>query len=135
MIALEHALEAIPYLSEGYVVAVPDHEANQLCGALVRVQKDNEASEKITLTKIRSDLSDQHPTYMLPVLLRVLQDGEEVPLTVSQKPIRNEIVKKYFLVGDYWSVEKPTPGVECGDNEPEGREHIGAAWDWAGLQS
>lgn len=131
VVALEHTLETMPYLTEGYIVAVPDHESNQLCGALVRAPKDSKNNEEITLAKIRRDLSKHHPTYMLPVLLRLLKDGEEVPLTVSQKPVRKEMVKQYFLSDDYWSVEAPTPGVECWDRGIKERDHTGTAWDWA----
>ncbi|KAG8418770.1 hypothetical protein J3459_012039 [Metarhizium acridum] len=133
ILALEHALDDLPYISEGYIVAVPDHEANELCGALVRVQNTSN-DEKVTLARIRSDLSENHATYTLPVVLRILSDDEQVPFTISQKPLRKQAAKKFFLVEDYWSIESPTPGVEYWNNKIENRQHTGRTWDWAGLQ-
>ncbi|TWU75935.1 hypothetical protein ED733_006343 [Metarhizium rileyi] len=132
ILSLEHALEDLPYVSEGHIVAVPDHESNELCGVLARVQNTDDG-EKVNLARIRADLSKDHPTYKLPVLLRILRDDEDVPATVSSKTMKRQAAKKFFLKDDYWSVESPTPGVEYW-SEPEDEEHTGKTWDWAGLQ-
>ncbi|KHN97323.1 AMP-dependent synthetase/ligase [Metarhizium album ARSEF 1941] len=134
ILPLEHALCDLGYISEGYVVAVPDHESNEICGALVRLRKTG-SDEKVDLARIRSDLSEDHAAFTLPVVLRILDDGEEVPVTVSQKPMRKQAARKFFLTDDYWSPENPTPGVEYVDPKPTNQEaKTRRIWDWAGLQ-
>ncbi|KAF7556725.1 hypothetical protein G7Z17_g1218 [Cylindrodendrum hubeiense] len=54
--------------------------------------------DALTLHRIRSDLSTTLSDYMLPEQLRIMEDGEEVPQTVSLKPIKREILKQYFGV-------------------------------------
>lgn len=123
----------MPYVSEACVVGVPDHEAKELCGALIRL-KHGVPKEEISLARVRADLSETLPAYMRPYLLRVMNDGEEVPHTVSLKPIKREILKQFFGITDYWSVEDPTPGVESLGNQPLQLEAETKPWDWCGLQ-
>lgn len=131
---VENALIDLPYVAEAYVVGVPDHEAKELCAALIRVRKNTVSEDELSLAQIRTELSETLPTYKLPMLLRILKAGEEVPMTISQKPIRKEIVKQYFGVTDYWSAENPTPGVESWGNAPEQIAAKTRPWDWCGLQ-
>ncbi|PIG79525.1 hypothetical protein AARAC_000449 [Aspergillus arachidicola] len=129
---VENHLTDLPYVTEACVLGVPDHEAKQLCGAIIRCSKDT--SSQVSLHRVRSDLSKYLPTYMLPALLRVLKDTEEIPRTISQKPIKKLILRDFFGVTDYWSIENPTPGVETCGNLPPQREATTRPWDWCGLQ-
>ncbi|KAJ6443213.1 Acyl-CoA synthetase family member 3, mitochondrial [Purpureocillium lavendulum] len=143
-IAVEDALAGLAYIEEAYVVAVPDHEIREHCGALIRIKKGTIARDELSLSRLHTDLSNTLPAYMRPYLLRVLDDGEEVPLTASLKPIAREIVKKFFGVEECWNAEKPTPGVEVW-NSPLAlnyQHHKGEVsldeklkpWDWAAAQ-
>ncbi|POR37072.1 Acyl-CoA synthetase family member 3, mitochondrial [Tolypocladium paradoxum] len=132
-IRVEDALTNLPYVSDACVVGVPDHEAKELCGALIRPRHDVPKDE-ISLARVRADLSESLPAYMRPYLLRVMDAGEEVPYTVSLKPIKREILKRFFGITDYWSVEDPTPGVESWGNQPAQLEAETKPWDWCGLQ-
>lgn len=133
---VENSLIDLPYIAEAYVVGVPDYEAKELCAALIRIRKNAISEDQLSLAQIRTDLSQGLPTYKLPMLLRILKGGEEVPMTISQKPIRREIVKQYFGVTDhqYWSGEDPTPGVQSWGNAPEQIAAKTRPWDWCGLQ-
>ena len=74
------------------------------------------------------------PSHMLPALLGVLKDTEEIPRTISQKPIEKLILRDFFGVTDYWSIENPTPGVESCGNLPPQSEATTRPGDWCGLQ-
>lgn len=130
---VEDALTNIPYISEAYVVAVPDHEAKELCGALIRLNQ-RLVPQEVSLARVRAELAATLPAYMLPSLLRIMNAGEQVPYTVSLKPNLREIVQRFFLVTDYWSIEAPTPGVESWGNQPHQIDAETRAWDWCGLQ-
>jgi malonyl-CoA/methylmalonyl-CoA synthetase len=130
---VENCLTDLPYVADAYVVGVPDHEAKELCGAFIRLAKGTLPQEQVNLAKIRADLSSTLSTYMLPTLLRIMKDGEEVPRTTSQKPIKKRIVKEFFAA-DCWSADEPTPGVESWGNQPDQVEAKTRAWDWCGLQ-
>lgn len=131
---VENTLTDLPYIADAYIIGVPDHEAKELCGAVIRLSKDASPPAEVTLSRIRSDLSETLPTYMLPMLLRIMDDEEEVPRTVSQKPIKKKILEQFFGVTDYWSFDSPTPRVESWGNAPEQVEAKTRPWDWCGLQ-
>ncbi|CAM1509752.1 Fc.00g000870.m01.CDS01 [Cosmosporella sp. VM-42] len=131
---VQNSLTDLPYISDAYVVGVPDHEAKELCGAVLRIKKDAVNTEQVSLARIRLDLMGGLPTYMLPVLLRILSDEEDVPRTVSQKPIKKRILQELFGITDYWSVDNPNPKVESWGNQPEQIQAKTRPWDWCGLQ-
>lgn len=131
---VENTLTDLPYISDAYIVGVPDHEAKELCGAVIRIQKGSVSPSQVSLAQIRSDLSETLPTYMLPMLLRIMDEEEEIPRTVSQKPIKKKILEQFFGVTTYWSTEDPTPRVESWGNAPEQIAAKTRPWDWCGLQ-
>jgi malonyl-CoA/methylmalonyl-CoA synthetase len=79
-------------------------------------------------------MNESLPKYMLPVLVKILGPGEEMPQTVSQKPIKNQIIKKCFGVEKSWSAENSIPGVEYWGSMPTPVEADTKLWDWLGLQ-
>lgn len=122
-IRVENGLMDLPYISEACVLGVPFPDAKSLCAAIIRTKpldKDSvDDGQPISLARIRSDLSrrggkgqDGLPTSMQPVLLRVLTDEENIPLTVSGKPIKREVCRRFFTETGLWSEEDATPGVE-----------------------
>ncbi|KJZ72286.1 hypothetical protein HIM_08327 [Hirsutella minnesotensis 3608] len=132
---VETALTDLPYISDAHVLGVPDHEARELCGAVVRLRKGaDQSSGSVSLARIRDDLSGSLPTYMLPLLLHILGDDEQVPHTVSQKPIKRRMRKMFFGVDDFWSPELPSPGVEFWDDFSDQVKGEARPWDWSGLQ-
>ncbi|KND87442.1 Acyl-CoA synthetase family member 3, mitochondrial [Tolypocladium ophioglossoides CBS 100239] len=132
-IRVEEALTDLPYVSEACVIGVPEDEAKELCAALIRL-KEGTPREEISLARVRADLSETLPAYMRPYLLRIMDDGEKVPCTVSSKPIKKEILKQFFGITEYWSIENPTPGVESWGDQPVQVEAETKPWDWCGLQ-
>ncbi|KAF4504454.1 hypothetical protein G6O67_007904 [Ophiocordyceps sinensis] len=104
-LTVESSLMNLPRISEACVVAVPDND-------------------------IRSDLRYSLAPYKLPTLLRILKDGEDLPRTVSGKPIKRQILNLYFGSTDGAQPKTDPPGVErCG------WEAAIKPWDFCGLQS
>lgn len=81
---------------------------------------------------IRSDLEGSLPTYMMPTLLKVLKDEEELPCTVIGKPEKKEILRIYFGSENGVQVEDYPPEVEsCPIPKPG---EATKPWDWDGRQ-
>ncbi|KAL9470884.1 hypothetical protein ACSS6W_008825 [Trichoderma asperelloides] len=139
-VQVEVALTALPYVTEACVLGVPDHEAKEICAAVVRLTPEQEqrqsryAEQTIDLARLRRDMNESLPKYMLPVLVKILGPGEEMPQTVSQKPIKSQIIKKYFGVDKSWSAENSVLGVEYWGSMPTPVEADTKLWDWLGLQ-
>lgn len=117
---------------------MPDHEAKEICAAVVRLNPEQYKAQRhtyqqIDLKRIRRDMNESLPKYMLPVLVKVLGSGEEMPQTVSQKPIKSQIIQKYFGVKS-WSSENSILGVEYLGSMPTPVEADTKLWDWLGLQ-
>lgn len=123
----------LAYIADACVVAVPDYESKQLCGAIIRLKRGY-ARTDINLDKIRSDLRGVVPTFMLPTLLRVMHEQELLPLTVSGKPIKKQIVKHYFGTMDWFPSNTPPEGVEYCSSAPSILEEDPKPWDWCGVQ-
>ncbi|KAJ5553982.1 hypothetical protein N7513_003941 [Penicillium frequentans] len=109
-----HDVEAyiwkLPYIAEVCALAVPVSNSaftSERVGVLVRLKTlDGQVhghccEHKFTLEKLREDLSTELPFPMLPTAMHVLQEGEEIPKTISDKVIRKEAMRKFF------------PGEEC----------------------
>lgn len=124
----------LPYISEACAVAVPDHESKQLCGIIVRLRRGSTPLEQITLTRIRCDLSSSLAAYMLPTLLRVMKDEEELPRTFSGKPIKRQIVEDYFGTTDWFPAQTPPPMVECWGKMLGISKMEIKPWDWSAKQ-
>lgn len=131
---VETNLMDLPYISEACIVAVPDKNFKHLCGAVVRLKPIGiPPTEQINLSLIRSDLEDSLATCMLPALLRILTDEEELPCTATGKLIKKEILKIYFGSTDGAQVDSYPPGIErC--ELPKPGEQMAKPWDWGGLQ-
>lgn len=121
------------YISEACVVAVPNNNVKQLCGAIVRLKRGSTPTEQTSLARIRSDLQISLAPFMLPTLLRILKDEEQLPHTVSGKPIKRQILEDYFGSTDGAQPRVYPPGVErCEWERPA--EGMMKPWDWGGLQ-
>ncbi|KAI1978077.1 hypothetical protein LOZ53_001486 [Ophidiomyces ophidiicola] len=121
ILAVEQCLMNLPYISEAHILPVLDHEASGVVAALVRPRKrktTGEEYERITLQKIREDLAAAKMSwYKLPTLLRVLQDDEEVPMTASDKILKQESLRKYFQISGYMPEGYAVDGVEYRGNK------------------
>ncbi|KAF7175183.1 hypothetical protein CNMCM7691_006587 [Aspergillus felis] len=135
-----HLLE-LPYISEAYILSVPDLQNGTRVAALVRLRvpktthdapESTEEEAKVDLRTIRSDLLDKPSMYKLPTLLRILQDGEAVPETRTGKPVRKQAVERYFPVSEDFSLPAD---VEVWDLTKPEQERPVRAWDWAALQN
>ncbi|KAJ5726589.1 AMP-dependent synthetase/ligase [Penicillium malachiteum] len=119
VVELEKRLLELPYVSEAYVLPIMDYEARELVAAVIRLKEPASAQghSQVNLAKVRNDLSSNTEPYKLPRLLRVLQEGETIPLTVSEKARKNEIREKYFKISGYRPRDYAVPGVEFYGNE------------------
>ncbi|UKZ70905.1 uncharacterized protein TrAtP1_011876 [Trichoderma atroviride] len=139
-VQVEVVLTALPYVTEACVLGVPDNEAKEICAAVVRLTPEQEqlqrrhSEQTINLARLRKDMNETLPKYMLPVLVKILGPGEEMPQTVSQKPIKSQIIKRYFGVDRSWSAENSVCGVEYWGSMPAPVEADTKPWDWLGLQ-
>ena len=142
----------LPYVEDACVLGIPYHEARQLCGVVIKLRPTSPPSLSpsspqpavIALSKIRSDLSNAGvlPAYMFPVVLRILKESENIPLTHSGKPIKRQILSQYFLTTDSFPAENLPEGVEyCGCGVPNANDMQGGTgtgtsrpWDWGGMQ-
>lgn len=123
----------LPYITEAYVIGAPDHEAKELAAAIVRLN-DCWDKDQITLNKVRKDLSAILATHKLPALLRVLDEGEEIPRTAAGKPIKRGWLKQFFGIQDFVPAGYSWPRTEYWGNQPEQVLAEIRPWDWCGLQ-
>jgi malonyl-CoA/methylmalonyl-CoA synthetase len=134
IIELEQHLMKLPYVSEAHVLSVLDYECQGLAAALIRLTNSRERQDNIAdidLRKVREDLSLTLELYKLPAFLRILTDEDEVPYTASGKPLKSQMLERYFQISGYCPRNYVVPGVEFwgsrGDLSVERR-----AWDWEG---
>lgn len=132
---MEQTLLDLPYISDACVLAVPDHEAKELCAAVVRLDETSGVSTSdINLARIRTDAMNSLPIYMLPAILRILKDGEEIPRTISGKAVRKAICKEFLGTDKWWPHDNPPADVEYWGNMPPIFEAETRPWDWCGVQ-
>lgn len=137
ILEVETALANLPYIAEAHIVSIPDYDAKELIGAIVRIKdpainhNDAAASDRY-LDRIRTDLSHILAPYKLPVLVRYLTEDEQVPRTHSSKVIKRGLVQTFLgidglITPDYvWPRTEylPSKGVDAaGELQP---------WDWSG---
>ncbi|KAK2794908.1 hypothetical protein FQN50_009832 [Emmonsiellopsis sp. PD_5] len=122
ILEVEQRLMCLPYLSEACVLAAPYRATKEVVAAVVRPAWEEEKNSvdygepkarcDITLERIRSDLSVSLAKYKLPAMLRVLQRDEEIPRTVSQKPVRRKVLEQYFKISGYIAADYEEQGVQ-----------------------
>lgn len=131
MIEIETALTNLPYVAEACIVRMPDYDAKELVGAILRINSLANG-DTIDLARIRADLSRTLAVYKLPVLVRYLAEVEELPRTHSEKVIKKGLLQKFFgidalITHDYsftGTEYLPSKGVDAaGEVQP---------WDWSG---
>ncbi|GAB1318646.1 hypothetical protein MFIFM68171_08856 [Madurella fahalii] len=133
-LVVEASLMDLPYVADACVLGVPYHEARQLCGAVIQLRHDC-TEEVVNLAKIRADLAGVIAAYMLPVVLRVLKEGEQLPRTDSGKPIKRRILSEFLGTTEWFPAENLPDSVEYfGCALPVMDEKTAGAWDWAGMQ-
>ncbi|KAL2017442.1 hypothetical protein VTK56DRAFT_2098 [Thermocarpiscus australiensis] len=92
-LVVEASLVDPPYVPDPYILGVPYHEAP----SSTALSSDAIARKGgLDLAKIRADLHGVVAAYMLPVVLRVLKEGEQLPRTDSRKPIERQILSKFW---------------------------------------
>ncbi|KAK5996040.1 Acyl-CoA ligase oryP [Cladobotryum mycophilum] len=130
---VEHAIAELPYVAEACVLSIPDHESKNLCAALVRLNPGVSPAD-VDLRRIRSDIADNLPAFMFPTLLRVLREGEEVPLTTSGKPVKKRIRTEFFTTEEWWPMNNPPADVESWADLRAVLGEKAKPWDWGGIQ-
>jgi malonyl-CoA/methylmalonyl-CoA synthetase len=121
-------------VSEACIIGVPDNDARNLCGAVIRVRQED-ASEypEVTLARIRLDLHNKLATYMLPTLLRKLANDETLPYTSSGKVARQETLRQFFNTTSGVPVNILPPSVERWEGPAVGSSRNGL-WDECGFR-
>ncbi|THC99264.1 hypothetical protein EYZ11_001263 [Aspergillus tanneri] len=132
---LEQSLMDLPYISEAHVLPVLDREAGGMVAALVRLQAQDMGKEthEVTLRTIREELAAAGMvSFKLPTLLRVLQDGEQVPVTASGKVIKKVCLQNYFNISGYLPDGYSVDGVEYWGNKLD-LDTSSRLFDWGGM--
>ena len=88
---MENAISKLPYIDEIYVLPVTDKSVGSRVGVLARCP-----GFELTLSRLREDLVEIVPAFMLPTALRVLRTGEEIERVHSEKIARIPTVEKFF---------------------------------------
>ncbi|KAF5611523.1 acetyl synthetase [Fusarium subglutinans] len=138
ILAVESSLLKLPYISEACVLAIPHREARQLCGAAVRFQKGSfaEPGAPTVLARIRADLAVSLAPFMLPTVLAVLGEGQQLPRTHSGKVMKRDVLRDCFGVAEWFSAETMASGVEFwGSDLPHVDEAGAKLWDRGGMQA
>lgn len=122
MAEVEKELMDLPYVSEAYILAVRDYDARELVAAVVRLCSPNgtqgsdlgekKPEQEINLRKIRDDLSSTLEPWKLPVLCYILQDGEKLPVSPSDKVLKPQMREQFFKISGYRPADYAVPGVE-----------------------
>ncbi|KAK0724102.1 hypothetical protein B0H67DRAFT_640675 [Lasiosphaeris hirsuta] len=135
-LTVEAAILALPYVRDACVLGVPFHESKQLCGAVVKVRRNGPQGE-VGLERVRADLGGVVPKYMLPVVLRVVAEDEQIPRTHSGKPIKKWILCELLSTKEWFVADEVPKGVEyCGCDDPSsaGENRARNPWDYGGMQ-
>ena len=134
-LVVETGILALPYVTDACVLGVPYRDTKQLCGAVVKIRTDG-AEAKVDLARIRADLAGSVAKYMLPVVLRVLGEDEQIPRTYSGKPIKKRILSEFLGTADWFPAEEVPEGVEyCGCGDPAAADSgTRKAWDFGGVR-
>ncbi|KAL6862070.1 acyl-CoA synthetase-like protein [Trichoderma novae-zelandiae] len=135
VLELEQRLMDLSYISEAHVLPVRDRGAGGLVAALVRPCKQaaDEERHEIDLGAIREDLARAGVvSYKLPTILRLLQEGEQVPSTASGKAQKKEALRRYFGIVDCMPDQYTQEGVEYWGNKLD-LDTSSRLFDWGGL--
>jgi hypothetical protein len=91
LVRLDHELGSISNIAEICTLCIPGAPGEEKLGVLVRLhdQQDLEALQEL---KIKLSLRIGE----LPYLIRVLEEGDELPRTFNMKPFRRAAVKEFF---------------------------------------
>lgn len=127
-------------MTEAHALPVPDAQTGSRVGVLVRF--DPEVSNmqpliKLDLLYLREHLSENLEAFKLPTAMRIMNDGEAVLRTGSEKILRRNTAEQFFPVSDdftlpseveIWPLNKiPTSSEKSKQGQPK-------AWDWGGIQ-
>ena len=73
---------------------------------------------------------------MLPTVLSVVREGQELPRTHSGKVVKRNVLRDYLGVTEWFPSEAVPPGVEFwGSNIPHVNEAEAKLWDRGGMQA
>ncbi|EEQ30582.1 acyl-CoA synthetases/AMP-acid ligases II [Microsporum canis CBS 113480] len=101
--------------------------------AIVRFAPPNTCGDgtiEQSLRFLRTSLATKLPAFMLPTVLRILQEGEELPRTVSNKVIKAKVIEQYFPLADSW---KFPAEVELWRHDVSDNGRPRKPWDWGGV--
>ncbi|KAL4748746.1 hypothetical protein BDW72DRAFT_195488 [Aspergillus terricola var. indicus] len=145
ILEVEMRLLDLPFIAEGCILSATFEDNGGRLAALVRFQAGGVSDADSGYTEVTVPPSDQSclkflqdnlaaslPAYMLPTMLRVLQDREEIPRSDSLKVLRRQAVEQYFALSD--DMKLPLD-VECRCVDQDVLTRPPKAWDWGGLQS
>lgn len=125
---VEAEIMKLPYVSEGYIVGAPDRDGERLA-ALIRLDPTAQKTGNVPdLRQLRVDLHKNLYAFQLPVALRFLRDGEDVPRTDTGKLVRRHTVQQYFAPDEDFTYGSDVETCEWNEPVADGVK----AWDWGG---
>ncbi|KAM5475932.1 hypothetical protein MauCBS54593_000614 [Microsporum audouinii] len=133
ILEVELNLHALPFILEGCIVAVPYPNIHSMVAAIVRFAPPDTCGDgtiEQSLRFLRTSLATKLPAFMLPTVLRILQEGEELPRTVSNKVIKAKVIEQYFPLSDSW---KFPAEVELWRHDVSDNGRPRKPWDWGGV--
>lgn len=102
IVYMENAISKLPYIEEVYVLPVTDKDVGSRVGVLARC-----SGCKLTLSRLREDIAEIVPAFMLPTALRVMRADEEIERVHSEKLARIPTVEKFFggnSSAEFWNL-------------------------------
>ena len=133
---VESHLCELTYVAEAHVLCIPDSRYGQRVGSLVRLRPSapDSTSSKITLAKLRKDLSSALATYKLPTLLRIVGVNDELPTSAQGKLARSQAMQFYFPELSSSPVTQWPREVEVWSLDSEVMVST-KSWDWGGVSA
>jgi malonyl-CoA/methylmalonyl-CoA synthetase len=137
ILQLEMSLLELPFITEGCILPITDENNSGRIAALIRLSASSRKLElkqhRSYLGFLRDQLAPALPAYMLPTMLRILLDQDEIPRTVSLKVKRRQTVEKYFGLSD--DLKLPVDVERWDAQLPNGENQHSGIWGGAGLQA
>ena len=136
---MEHHLRNVPGVEEAHVVPVSDTQTGSRVAVLVRFSSDSvniAPPNKLDLSYLREHLTHYLEAFKLPTAMRIMNDGETVLRTGSEKIIRRDTAQRFFPVSDNFTLPSevelwPLNKINTTSEKSEQGRH--KAWDWGGI--
>ena len=127
---IEEKIACLPSVKEVMVFRVIDEISAEQVGTIIRLSNP---TTSMTLKDLRAQLTMKEllPRYKLPFALKVLKQGEQIPMSSAGKPSKARAAEMFFPGG--WTKSPDIDVWKGGEGEEE--QVPKKAFDWAGIES